>query len=299
MLKHLIVLCASLMVATPASSKPIKIVTDIAPVYSLVSFVLGDTDNLTLLLDAGASPHDFALKPSQASALQDADFVIFTGLALTPWLEKPLQTLAKNSVNLALLNLPDTVQLEMRKSNIFEDDHDHDHGDHIDPHAWMDPQNAIIWLEHIAEVLSAYDIDNAQQYTLNSKRAQMEILNVSEQISKNLSAHKEDKVVFFHDAYQYFESRFKLHAVGAVTLADDAKITPKQLRAVEGLFKDNDVQCVLTEPATKSDWVNSLAGRDIAQAELDPLGANIPMDPFFYVALLQTTAAKITECLAP
>jgi zinc transport system substrate-binding protein len=300
MLKPLITLILSMVIATPAMTKPLHIVTDIAPIYSLVAQVTGTTDNLTLLLNSGASPHDFALKPSQAKALQKADIIIYTGLELTPWMEKPLQTLAANSTQISLLKVLNTVHHEMRDSNVFGTTHDHDH-DHeqVDPHAWMDPQNAIIWLDHIADKLGAQNIESKQLYKTNSERAKLEIHDIEEQVILQLSKHAGDKVLFFHDAYQYFEHRFKLNAVGAVTLADDAKVTPKQLKSVQNLFIKHDIQCVLTEPTTDANWINTLTGQQISQAKLDPLGSQITVNEAFYGKLIQQTADQITKCLNP
>jgi zinc transport system substrate-binding protein len=297
MLKHLIALGASIVIATPVMSKPLKVVTDIAPIYSLVSQVMGGSENITLLLDSGSSPHDFALKPSQAKALQDSDLVIFIGLALTPWMEKPLTTLANSSKKIALLDAPETVQYEMRESNVFDDDH-HDHAhDHSDPHAWMDTRNAQAWLIHIAKQLAAFDVENSENYMKNSAKAVLELQELETRIARQLSPFHDQNVMFFHDAYQYFEHRFDLNAVGAVTLADDAKVTPKQLRSIEGLFKEHDIKCVLVEHATKQDWINLLAGHKVSQAPLDPLGALIPLNADFYVNLIQKTADQITNCL--
>ena len=300
MLKPLITLISSIVIATPAMTKPLHIVTDIAPIYSLVAQITGTTENLTLLLNSGASPHDFALKPSQAKALQKADIVIFTGLELTPWLEKPLLTLAAISTQISLLNAPKTVQHDMRESNVFgaEDDHDHGH-DQIDPHAWMDPQNAIIWLDHIAQQLGSQDTENKELYQINSKRAQLEIKEIEQQVMQQLSNHVDDKIIFFHDAYQYFEHRFNLNAVGVVTLADDAKVTPTQLKSVEKMFDDHNVRCVLTEQSTEADWVNTMAGHQVAQAHLDPLGSGIEVNEAFYGNLIKKTADQIISCLNP
>jgi zinc transport system substrate-binding protein len=300
MLKSLITFFTATTLATSAMAKPLHVVTDIAPVFSLVAQVMGGTENLTLLLDGGASPHDFALKPSQAKALQEADMVFFTGLELTPWMEKPLRTLSTHSVQISLLNAPNTVHHDIRESNVFGGSHDHDHGhDRVDPHAWMDTQNAIVWLDHIAKILGAQDIENKAFYMTNSKRAQSEIQNIEQQIFQRLSKYADEKILFFHDAYQYFEHRFNLNAVGAVTLADDVKVTPKQLKSVEKMFFDHKIKCVLVEPSTDADWVNAMAGQQVAQVHLDPLGSSIKVDTAFYGKLLKETADQITNCIKP
>jgi zinc transport system substrate-binding protein len=312
MLKPLFALCLSLSIATPAASKPLKIVTDIAPIYSLVSQITGETDNLTLLLDSGASPHDYAMKPSHAKDMQTADLIVFTGFGLTPWIEKPLETLGKNAIHLSLMDTENTFVLDFRKSVVFEEYHDDDHdvkheddrddahGHHhgnYDPHGWMDPENAMVWLNHIAQKLSKLDPENAEKYNRNNGVAQQNLTTLQLEVTRVLAQSAGKEVLFFHDAYQYFEHRFDIAAVGAITLADDAKVTPKQLRTIERLFEHHNVQCVLTEPATKTDWINNLAGANVKQTPLDPLGATFTLGPDLYGQMIKSTAKQIANCL--
>lgn len=320
MLKSILSLCLSLSIASPAVSKPLKIVADIAPVHSLVSQITGEIDNLTLLLDSGASPHDYAMKPSHAKEMQAADLIVFTGLGLTPWIEKPLQTLGKKASHLSLMDTKNTVVLDFRESVVFEDHHDEEHGDEhhddhkddehddhqdahdhhhgdTDPHGWMDPMNAMVWLNHIAQKLSELDPENADKYSTNNTIAQKNLAALQAEAAKTLADTTSKKVLFFHDAYQYFEHRFGIAAVGSVTLADDEKVTPKQLRDIEELFEHNNVQCVLTEPATKTTWVNNLAGGKVKQAPLDPLGVTMTLGPDLYGDVIRSTANQIANCL--
>jgi zinc transport system substrate-binding protein len=305
-------------------SKPLKIVTDIAPVHSMVSQITGETDNLTLLLDSGASPHDYAMKPSHAKDMQTADLIVFTGFGLTPWIEKPLETLGKNAIHLSLMDSKDTFVLDFRDSVVFEEHHDEEHhGDHdekdeddhkgkehdehkdahghhhgdTDPHGWMDPTNATVWLDHITQKLSELDPENADKYNANNTVAQQNLTALQAEATKTLAQSAGKKVLFFHDAYQYFEHRFGISAVGSITLADDAKVTPKQLRDIEELFEHHNVQCVLTEPGTKTDWVNNLAGGNVKQAPLDPLGATLSLGPDLYGQMIKSTADQIANCL--
>jgi len=298
MLKPILAFSTIFAMLAPAHAKTPRVVTDIAPIYSLVLQVMGNSDDLTLLMDQTADPHDFAFRPSQASALQGADIVIFTGYDLTPWLEKPLQNLATNSVLLPLLDAPKTIHLDMREDNAFGHETSHEHH-HTDPHAWLDPENAIYWLEQIYINISALDPENNTKYKNNAMIAQQNIRTLSAEIKQQLVPIKDTKILFFHDAYQYFESRFKLNAVGAITLADGSKLSPKQLKAVQSLFTDHDIDCVLTEPATKTAWINDLARRPVKQASLDPLGSTLPLDKQFYSALLTNTANQITSCTRP
>ena len=159
-------LVAALLAPLPAWAEPPAVVTDIAPVHSLVSQVMAGVAEPTLLLDGVADPHSVSLRPSQARALENADLVIWVGDALTPWLGRALADLS-GAETIALLDHPattlrDFVQVAPEPHEANEDDHDdtHAHGDEgVDPHAWLSPDNARGWLGALAEVLAARVFD--------------------------------------------------------------------------------------------------------------------------------------------
>ncbi|MEL6575973.1 MAG: zinc ABC transporter substrate-binding protein, partial [Pseudomonadota bacterium] len=88
----------------------------------------------TLLLPPGASPHGYALRPSEARALSNADIVVWIGPALTPWLERSLDTLAEGATQVVLMEAPGIEHLPLREGPLFEHDHGAHHGEHDDEH---------------------------------------------------------------------------------------------------------------------------------------------------------------------
>ncbi|MEM7206659.1 MAG: zinc ABC transporter substrate-binding protein, partial [Pseudomonadota bacterium] len=111
-----------------------NVAVDIAPLHSLVSQVMQGVGDPALLIPAEASPHEYALRPSDAKALASADIVFWMGEELTPWLEKAIENVAESSEKIAMLDLDGTVTHEFREGATFEghdhDDHDEDHDDH-------------------------------------------------------------------------------------------------------------------------------------------------------------------------
>ena len=129
---------------TPASADVPQVATDIPPVHSLVSQVMGDLGTPKLILPPGASPHGYAMRPSEARALQNADVTFWMGPDLTPWLGRAIKSLTGNAINVALSNSEDLVRHPFRTGAPF-DSHDHhgdeheeahkdDHSDHGDEH---------------------------------------------------------------------------------------------------------------------------------------------------------------------
>lgn len=131
-------LTATLMGGTAFAEAP-QVAVDIAPVHSLVARVMEGVGTPDLIVQPGASPHEYSLRPSEAAALQEADLVFWIGPDLTPWLTETIATLAPNAAVTALLEADGTIELEFRENALFEA-HDHDahgdedHADHDDDH---------------------------------------------------------------------------------------------------------------------------------------------------------------------
>lgn len=282
----------------------LQVVTDIAPVHSLVSMVTGELADITLLVTGAGSPHDFALKPSQARAMQSADAIVFIGTPLTPWMAKPLDTLAKNGLKVELLETAGTTELEMRDSEIFEDheaehhDHGHDHGEH-DPHAWLSPANAMNWLGIMAKEFAKLDPDNAETFEQNAQDAIAKLQTLKTKLSNDLAPLNDRPFVLFHDATQYFENSFGLNALGAMTLADGDAPSAKSMSEIQSLFVKHNIVCVMSEPQTNPSLVNAIVPTNIKQTLIDPLGTQIEDGAEKYTKLLENLATAMHDCLAP
>ena len=110
----------------------IKVVASIKPIHSLASYLMDGVNKPGLIVDGYASPHGFALKPSHAKMLQDADLIFWVGEDLENFLEKPLGSIAKKAEKIELLNIKGLNKLKFRERNIFDghDDHGHKEDDH-------------------------------------------------------------------------------------------------------------------------------------------------------------------------
>lgn len=143
------------LTALPLHADPVKVVTDIPAVHSLTSSLMAGVGKPELLLRSGESPHDLALRPSQARNMQEADLIVWMGHGLSPQLEDPIETLGANADVLELLDLKGVELLEIRESAEFGDDHDHGHGDHDDhgdeEHAAKDDHDDHDHEEHAGE----------------------------------------------------------------------------------------------------------------------------------------------------
>ena len=181
------------------------------------------------------------------------------------------------------------------------DDHGHDHAhDHsgIDPHAWLSPANAKVWLTHIADTLSERDPANAETYAANAAAAQAAIQTEMDTAQARLSAVIDQPFVVFHDAYQYFEAQFGLQAAGALSLSDAVPPSPSRAADIQTEIRENGVVCVFSEPQFSDGLVNTvIEGTDAKTAQLDPLGADLDLGVAFYPALIRDMTDRFVGCL--
>lgn len=295
--------------ATPLRAD-VSVVTDIAPVHSLVLSVLGEGRDAHLLIPAATSPHDAALRPSDARALSEADVVIWIGHALTPSLEDSVETLAAGALHLSLLEAEGTILRPVRKEEDHgEEDHDHahdhghDHGhDHDgafgDPHAWLDPENAKLWLTLIADALGQADPANAALYAANADAARAELSTLIGDVTAQLAPKADRKFVVFHDAYHHFEDRFGLSFAGSIALSDAEDPSPARLRALQDTLAEQDVACVFSEPQFPDGLVRTVTeGAEVGRGVLDPLGTTLTPGATFYPSLIRNLANAFDDCL--
>jgi len=297
---------ATLLALTPAialHAGPPKVATDIPPVFSLVARVMDGVGTPDLILQPGMSPHDYSMRPSEAQMLEQADLVFWIGHDLTPSLEKPLDVLAASAVVIELLDVDGIKTHEFRDNAVF-DEHDHDHEDHhdhgpTDPHAWLDPENAKVWIAVIAEALSEQDPENTATYQGNALAALTEIDAASTEIEEMLEPVRNRNFVVFHDAYQYFEKRFKIASTGSIAAGDAVDPSAARIAEVSERVRALDVDCVFSEPQFDPGIIAALdASTTLNTAVIDPLGASLPVNSSLYTSLLISIAGKMSACLS-
>jgi zinc transport system substrate-binding protein len=110
----------------------IKVVASIKPIHSLASYLMDGVAKPDLIVDGYSSPHGFALKPSHAKMLQNADIIFWVGEDLENFLVKPLNSIAKKAEKIELMEIKALEKLKFRERNIFEghDDHGHEEEGH-------------------------------------------------------------------------------------------------------------------------------------------------------------------------
>ncbi len=306
------------LLTAPAMAAVPQVVTDIPAVGSLVAQVMGDLGAPEVLLDQGANAHNYQLRPSQARALQSADLVFWIGPEMTPWLDRALQGVAGGTA-IELLEAAGTHK------RAFDAPHDHEaedeHADHadehgaeehgeeeaqghshegLDPHAWLDPGNAQVWLTAIGDQLAAADPENAATYAANAEAARARIAQMDSEISAQLQPVHDKPFVVAHAAYGYFAEHYALHVAGAVALGDAAAPGAAHLADLRADLQADGVVCAFPEAQHDPKQMALLIeGTNVRLgAALDPSGSSLAYGPGLYEALMRDLGTAISTCLS-
>ena len=177
----------------------------------------------------------------------------------------------------------------------------HDHHGHsgFDVHVWLDPENAKVLVQEIKEALVELDPSNAGKYEANAKNLMLKLDRLISEISVKLASSKGKGFVVFHDAYQYFEERFGMTAVGSITVSPEVVPGASRIRELKDKIVELDAHCVFSEPQFQPKIVFTVAeGTKANTGVLDPLGASIADGPELYFTLIRDMANSLQECLS-
>jgi zinc transport system substrate-binding protein len=306
--------------ASPAGAAPPAVVASIKPVHSLVAAVGEGVGAPTLLVEGGGSPHAYALRPSEARAVQNADVVFWIGPEMETFLAKALGSLAGDAHVVALSTAPGITLLPYREDEDWSaspgrgdgaDDkdgygHEDGHGDghgHVhgamNMHIWLDPENARAMAVAIADTLATADPANAGRYRSNAAQLDERLVRFTADIDGTLAAVKGRPYIVFHDAYAYFEHRFGMTPVGAITISPDRQPSAQGLAAIRATIERTGAVCVFSEPQFEPALVRTvIEGTGARLGVLDPLGGAVPPGPDAYPTLMRALARSLADCLA-
>jgi zinc transport system substrate-binding protein len=292
--------------APPLAAAPNVAVT-IKPVHALVARVMAGVGNPQLLVKGPASPHLYALKPSDMAALAEADIVFRASPATEPFSIRLAETLPRRASLVTLQEAPGVVLLARRTAMGFEAAAEGNHhgaaagrATVFDGHIWLDPDNAKAMVDRIAEVLGAKDPGNAGTFQLNATALKGELEALREELQQALQPIVGKPYVVAHDAFQYLEHRYRLNAVGAISLSPEVAPSAKRLGDLRRKIMALGAICVFAEPQVDRRLVDNLIeGTKARTGTLDPEGFSLEPGPDLYFTLMRKLASDLRACLLP
>ncbi|MGV6477239.1 zinc ABC transporter substrate-binding protein [Azotobacter vinelandii] len=290
-------LVALLFVGCVASATAeVRLLTSVKPLQLIAAAVQDGTGSPAVLLPPGASPHHYALRPSDVRALREATLFYWIGPDLEGFLPRVLE--GRQGPSLAVQALPG-LQLRHFESAEDKDEHDHAHRPgSLDVHLWLLPANARLIAERMAADLAAAAPDNAARYQTNLADFRTRLEALDRRLEARLEKLAGKPYFVFHEAYGYFEAAYGLRHAGTFSVSPEVQPGARQVAHMRQRLQAAGPTCVFSEPPLQPRLAQTLsAGLPVRLAELDPLGSGIPVGPQGYERLLENLAEGLAGCL--
>jgi zinc transport system substrate-binding protein len=279
----------------------VKVLTSIKPLQLIAAAVQDGLAIPEVLLPPGASPHNYALRPSDVRKVQSVDLLYWIGPDMEGFLPRVL-----NGRTLPSVAVQDLPGMKLRRfaedshSHAEEaDDHDHDHRPgSLDAHLWLSPVNARVIATKMAADLSAADPDNATRYQSNLKAFDERLDALDARLKKRLADVQGKPYFVFHEAFDYFEDAYGLKHVGVFSVAAEVQPGAQHVAAMRARLQEVGKTCVFSEPPLRPRLAETLvAGLPVKLAELDALGGYTPATAQGYEQVLEKLGNDLAGCL--
>ena len=320
--KTISVLFATTIFTAPVLADQLRVVVDIPPVHGIVEGVLGSNASITTLISRGIDPHNYTMKPSHAAALSAADLIVLIGESLTPSLAEKLPSLASNAQiielaevsNVHLIAYEDAHEDHEDDAHHDDDHHDdhadekeqneHEHDEHhddehdshdhsgINPHMWLDIDNADVWAHAIAK--SASELSTALTSDINANLAAFEQALIG--LKSEMQTHTAKPYSVSHDAFGYLEESFGIDHPQAVTNGMGLRPSPSDMANLRAQIEATPPACMIIDPNDHTALAYALAEEySIKTVEFSQLGEIVEGENA-YLILMQGAVTAFKTC---
>jgi len=273
-----------------AAERPLVLAATIFPAADIARHVAGPGMRVIQILPAGASPHTFDLTPGQLRELQAAR-VIFKIGGVDDWIDGVAESLPHAAI----------IPLLKGIARMPSQEHGHRHAavnghDEFDPHYWLSAANGVIMARNIAAALSAADPARAALYDRNYRGYARELSALHEEIRKELSSLRSNKMIVLHDGWRYFAAAYGLEIAAVFQSSPGREPTPRDLQELYAQVRRLGIRTVFSEPQLSTASLEPLLqDLGLKLAVLDPLGGSVVGDS--YTGLLRRDAKVILGAL--
>ncbi len=291
---------ASLFVISSAQAE-VRVLTSIKPLQLIAAAVQDGIAVPEVLLPPGASPHNYALRPSDVRKVQSVELLYWIGPDMESFLPRVLK--GRTLPSLAVQDLPGLKLRHFAEDNHSHaeeaDEHDHDHRPgSLDAHLWLSPVNARVIADRMAADLSAADPANAARYQSNVKAFDARLDALDARLKTRLAPIAGKPYFVFHEAFDYFEDAYGLKHAGVFSVAAEVQPGAQHVAAMRTRLQEVGKTCVFSEPPLRPRLAETLvAGLPVKLAELDALGGYTPASAQGYEQVLEKLGNDLAGCL--
>ncbi|EPL15804.1 zinc ABC transporter, periplasmic zinc-binding protein [Pseudomonas sp. CF161] len=287
--------------AIGAAQAEVQVLTSIKPLQLIAAAVQDGVAVPEVLLPPGASPHNYALRPSDVRKVQSVDLLYWIGPDMEGFLPRVLKGRTLPSV--ALQDIPGLKLRRFAEDSHSHaedaDEHDHDHRPgSLDAHLWLSPVNARVIAARMAADLSAADPANAARYQSNLNAFEGRLDALDARLKQRLAGIAGKPYFVFHEAFDYFEDAYGLKHTGVFSVAAEVQPGAQHVAAMRTRLQEVGKTCVFSEPPLRPRLAETLiAGLPVKLAELDALGGYTPATAQGYEQVLEKLGNDLAGCL--
>jgi len=288
----LLLAAALSLTATAAQAEErLKVVTTFTIIADMARNVAGEAATVESITRPDAEIHNYQPTPGDILRAQDADLILWNGLGLEQWFERFLRNLR---------DVPEAIVTEgIEPMGIGEGPYE----GRPNPHAWMSPSDATIYVANIRDALIEHDPDNAEIYETNAAAYIREIEATIQPIRDRLAEIPEERrwLVTSEGAFSYLARDFGLQELYLWPINADSEGTPQQIRRVIDTMREHDIPAIFSE-STVSDGPARQVARETGARYggvlyVDSLsGPDGPVPTF--IDLLRVTTQTIADALS-
>ncbi len=234
-----------------AVPEKMKVIATTSIIGDIVKNVGGDLVELTVLVGPNGDSHEFEPTPADAVSLSKADIIFENGLFLEHWLDKLVESSASKAKRVVVTH---GIKVRVMEENPKE----------IDPHAWQDVGNAIIYTGNVCDALKTTDPANERIYQANAKQYMKQLEELEVWVKDQVKTISENKrqLVTNHDALGYFAKAYGFEIIGAaIPSATTEAADPSALQTVQllNIIRKNNVHAIFSESMANAKLVQTLA----------------------------------------
>ncbi len=241
------------------AAEPLPVVASFSILGDLVKVVGGERVKVSTLVGPDADAHTFEPKPADARTVQGARLLVLNGLHFEPWAEKLAKSAGYKGVTLIASDgvKPRAMPAEEGHSEQDANGHSHD----IDPHAWQDPHNVMLYVKNIAKSLSSLDPAGASSYENNSSSylKELETLDADNQAQFAALSVQQRQVITSHDAFGYFGARYQIKFLAPQGVSTESEPSAKEVAQLIRQIKKDKIRAVFMENMSNSQLLAQIA----------------------------------------
>lgn len=276
--------CTGETALSAAGSDRVLVAASIAPLADFARQVGCDYVQVITLVPPGASPHTYELTPSQVEQVARARLLVLNGAGLEYWADKLIQS--ADNPDLIVIDTSQGIEIIDRTDN----------GAGGNPHLWLDPQNAVIQVEHIRDALVQADPAHAKDYQANADKYTYELRTLHREIAEKAATWSNRQFIAFHPAWIYFARRYGLEQAAVVERSPGREPSPAEMVQIVETARRIEAKAIFAEPQFSAKAAETIAEESGVQVLfLDPLGSSLD-DPS-YLNLMRCNVGQMARAL--